>query len=42
MSVCLRLVLEADNPNDLVDVEEGNQIAVENFEAMLDLVKAEL
>ncbi len=42
MSFCLGIVLEADDADHLVDVEEGNEIAVQHLEAMLDLVQPEL
>ena len=38
----LRLVLLADDADDLVDVEIGDEIAVEHLEAVVDLVQAEL
>ncbi len=34
----LRLVLEADDADDLVEVEVGDQVAVEHLEAVLDLL----
>src|SRR5918999_1190342 len=38
----LRLIVEADDANDLVDVEVGDEIAVQNLEPVLDLLQAEL
>ena len=38
----LRIVLEADDADHLVEVEIGDQVAVEHLEAMLDLLQAEL
>ena len=35
----LRIVLAANDANDLVDIEVCDQIAVENFETMLDLLE---
>ncbi len=38
----LGVVLEADDADHLVDVEVGDEVAVQHLEAMLDLLQAEL
>jgi hypothetical protein len=38
----LRLILEADDADDLVEVEVGDQVPVEHLEPVLDLLEPEL
>ena len=37
----LRIILEADDPDHLVEVEVGDQVAVEHFQPVLDLFQPE-
>ena len=38
--MCFRFILFANNPDDLIKIEIGNQITVQNFKPCFDFIKA--